>query len=242
MTFVEILTYIGQTIGMTVISTVFAYILGLPTGILLNITSKNGLKPCKPVNVVLGLIVNILRSVPCLIVIVVCFDWTRAWFGTATGEWYTILIPLTICAYGLVSRMVEQSLAEVPAGEIEAVKSLGASNFQLITKVLLPEARVSLVTGAAVVAVSILGYTSFANNIGAGGLIDGIYIFYTRNTGDYLSKWLFWVLIILVVVLVQLIQEAGVLIAKKIDKRRRISNDKNRKGAVKINKKTNQGE
>lgn len=242
MTFASIMKAVGETIGMTVVSTLFAYLLGLPAGIILNVTSKNGLKPCRPVNFVLGLIVNILRSVPCLIIIVICFAWNRAWFGIATGEWYTILIPMTICAFGLVSRMVEQSLAEVPAGEIEAVKSLGASNFQLISKVLLPEARVSLVTGVAVVAVSILGYTSFANNIGAGGLIDAIYIFYTRNTGSYLNQWIFWVLIILVVVLVQLIQEAGILIAKKIDKRRRVNNVKSRIKTVKINRKSNQGE
>ena len=220
MTFADVALMTGETLLMTVLSTVFAYLLGLPCGVLLNVTSKNGLKPCKWLNFVSGLIVNILRSVPCLIVIVLCIPWTRSWFGRGTGEWYTILIPMTVCAFGFVSRMVEQSLAEVPAGEIEAVKSLGATNFQLVTKVLLPEAKVSLITGVAVVAVSILGYTSFAYNIGAGGLISGIYTFYSRNTGDYLSSATFWVLTIIVVVIVQLIQEAGLKIAKKLDKRR----------------------
>ena len=220
MTFADVALMTGETLLMTVLSTVFAYLLGLPCGVLLNVTSKNGLKPCKWLNFVSGLIVNILRSVPCLIVIVLCIPWTRSWFGRGTGEWYTILIPMTVCAFGFVSRMVEQSLAEVPAGEIEAVKSLGATNFQLVTKVLLPEAKVSLVTGVAVVAVSILGYTSFAYNIGAGGLISGIYTFYTRNTGDYLSSATFWILTVIVVVIVQLIQEAGLKIAKKLDKRR----------------------
>ena len=220
MNFADIALMTGETLLMTVLSTAFAYVLGLPCGVLLNVTAKNGLKPCKWLNFVLGLIVNILRSVPCLIIIVICIPWTRAWFGRGTGEWYTILIPMTVCAFGFVSRMVEQSLAEVPAGEIEAVKSLGATDFQLVTKVLLPEAKVSLITGVAVVAVSILGYTSFAYNIGAGGLISGIYTFYTRNTGDYLSSATFWVLTIIVVVIVQLIQEAGLKIAKKLDKRR----------------------
>ena len=220
MTFADVALMTGETLLMTVLSTAFAYLLGLPCGVLLNVTSKNGLKPCKWLNFVSGLIVNILRSVPCLIVIVLCIPWTRSWFGRGTGEWYTILIPMTVCAFGFVSRMVEQSLAEVPAGEIEAVKSLGATNFQLVTKVLLPEAKVSLVTGVAVVAVSILGYTSFAYNIGAGGLISGIYTFYTRNTGDYLSSATFWILTVIVVVIVQLIQEAGLKIAKKLDKRR----------------------
>lgn len=220
MTFAEIATMTDETLTMTFLSTLFAYILGLPCGVLLNVTSKNGIKPCKWVNFIVGLIVNVLRSVPCLIVIVLCIPWTRAWFGKGTGEWFTIIIPMTVCAFGLVSRMVEQSLAEVPAGEIEAVKSLGATDFQLITKVILPEANASLITGVAVVAVSVLGYTSFAYNIGAGGLVSGIYTFYSRNTGDYLSSAFFWVLIIIVVIIVQLIQEAGLKIAKLTDKRR----------------------
>lgn len=220
MTFAEIATMTGETLTMTFLSTLFAYILGLPCGVFLNVTSKNGIKPCKWINFIIGLIVNVLRSVPCLIVIVLCIPWTRAWFGKGTGEWFTIIIPMTVCAFGLVSRMVEQSLAEVPAGEIEAVKSLGATDFQLITKVILPEAKASLITGVAVVAVSVLGYTSFAYNIGAGGLVSGIYTFYSRNTGDYLSSAFFWVLIVIVVVIVQLTQEAGLKIAKLTDKRR----------------------
>lgn len=220
MTFAEIATMTGETLTMTFLSTLFAYILGLPCGVLLNVTSKNGIKPCKWINFIVGFIVNVLRSVPCLIVIVLCIPWTRAWFGKGTGEWFTIIIPMTVCAFGFVSRMVEQSLAEVPAGEIEAVKSLGATDFQLITKVILPEAKASLITGVAVVAVSVLGYTSFAYNIGAGGLVSGIYTFYSRNTGDYLSSAFFWVLIVIVVVIVQLIQEAGLKIAKLTDKRR----------------------
>ena len=220
MPFTDILIMIAETVGVTALATLLAYVLGLPCGVLLNVTSKNGLKPCKMLNVTVGLIVNILRSIPCLIIIVLCIPFTRGIFGRGTGEWFTILIPLTVCAFGFVSRMVEQSLAEVPAGEIEAIKSLGATDFQVIIKVLLPEARVSLVTGVAVVAVSILGYTSFAYNIGAGGLISGIYTFYTRHTGDYLGSLLFWVMIVLVVLIVQGIQELGLFIAKKIDKRK----------------------
>jgi len=212
---------LGETLLVTLISTVAAYILGLPVGVFLNVTSKNGLSPNRIVNFIVGLIVNILRSVPALIVIVICMPWTRAWFGRGTGEWYTMLIPMTVCAFGFVARMVEQSLQEVPAGEIEAVKSLGANKWQIITKVLIPESRSSLITGAAVVAVSIIGYTAFAYNIGAGGLISGIYTYYTRHTGDYLSSAYFWVLIVLVVVIVQLLQEAGLKIAKKFDKRRK---------------------
>ncbi|MBQ3754718.1 MAG: ABC transporter permease subunit [Clostridia bacterium] len=211
---------LGETLLITVLSTTLAYLFGLPVGVFLNVTSKTGLRPNRALNFTVGFVVNVLRSIPCLIVIVLCMPWTRAWFGRGTGEWYTLLIPMTVCAFGFVARMVEQSLAEVPAGEIEAVKSLGANKWQLITKVLLPESRTSLITGVAVVAVSIIGYTSFAYNIGAGGLISGIYTYYTRHTGNYLESAYFWVLIILVVVIVQLLQEAGLKLAKKIDKRR----------------------
>lgn len=220
MDWLSLLRMTAETLIVTFISTFVSYLLGLPIGVLLNITSKNGLRPCKIVNLILGLIVNILRSIPCLIIIVLCMPWTRAWLGRGSGEWYTILIPLVVCAFGFVSRMVEQSLNEVPAGELEAVKSLGATNTQLIFKVLIPESRVSLISGVAVASVSILGYTSFAYNISAGGLISGIYNYFTRHTGDYLKSWYFWVMIILIVLIVQGIQELGLFIAKKIDKRR----------------------
>ena len=220
MLFTDILTMVFETIGTTFLATLFAYVLGLPFGVLLNVTKKTGLKPCGWFSTFVGLIVNVLRSIPCLIIIVICIPVTRALFERGTGEWYTILIPLTVCAFGFVARMVEQSLAEVSAGKIEAAKALGATNFQIITKVLIPEARASLVTGVAVVAVSVLGYTSFAYNIGAGGLISGIYTYYTRHTGDYMSSILFWVLIVLTVLIVQGIQELGMFIAKKIDKRK----------------------
>lgn len=216
----DVLVMLLETVLMTVLSTLFAYLFGLPVGILLNVTSKNGIKPNKPVNFIIGLIVNILRSIPCLIIIVISLPLTRAVLGRGIGKWYTILIPMTICAFGFVARQVEQSLQEVSYGEIEAARSLGATDMQIIWKVLLPESRSSLITGVAIVAVSIIGYTSFAYNIGAGGLISGIYTFYTKNTGDYTSSLLFWLLIIIVVVIVQIIQELGLYIAKIFDKRR----------------------
>ena len=209
-----------ETILQTLISTFLAYLLGIPIGVLLNITSKNGFKPHKNINFILGLLVNILRSIPCLILVVICMPWTRAWFLRGTGAWYTILIPLTVTAFGFAARMVEQSLREVPVGEIEAFRSLGASDFQIITTVLLPESRSSLISGIAVTAVTLLGYTSFAYNIGAGGLISTIYSYFTKHTGDFMSSWYFWALIIVVVVVVQLIQEIGLYISKKLDKRR----------------------
>lgn len=216
----EIMTYLWQTALMTLIATFAAYLVGLPTGVLLNITSKKGIKPCKWINIPLGIIVNILRSVPCLILVVIFIPLTRNIFGIGIGEWYTILIPLFVTAFGFVARMVEQSLQEVPVGEIEAIKSLGASNWQLITKVLLPESRSSLISSAAVTTVAILGYTSFAANIGAGGLIHGIWMAYRSNPTDFLNCWYFWVLLGLVVLIVQGVQELGLYVSKKIDKRR----------------------
>lgn len=220
MNFNDILTMVLETLAMVVISGALAYLVGLPLGVLLNVTSQKGLKPCKWLNFVLGLIVNILRSIPCLIVVVLLMPAVRAILGRGTGEWYTIIIPLFVTSFGFVARMVEQSLAEVDVGKVEAVQSLGGTNFQIITKVLLPEARSSLVGGLAVTLVSLLGYTSFAYNIAAGGIIAGIWRYYTQNTGNYLEHPIFWVMIIIVILLVQLIQELGLAISKKLDKRR----------------------
>jgi D-methionine transport system permease protein len=147
--------------------------------------------------------------------------WTRAWFGRASGEWYTILIPLVMATFAFVARIVEQSLAEVPAGEVEAARSLGATNFQIIKNVLIPESRSGLITGSVVTLVNVIGYTSFAYNIGAGGLIADIWTFYSKNTADFMTQFTFWLMIIVVVVLVQVIQELGALIAKSVDHRRK---------------------
>ena len=220
MKFDDILTMILETLAMVTISGALAYLVGLPLGVLLNVTSQKGLKPCKWLNFVLSLIVNILRSIPCLIVVVLLMPTVRAILGKGTGEWYTIIIPLFVTSFGFVARMVEQSLAEVDKGKVEAVQSLGGTNFQIITKVLLPEARSSLIGGLAVTLVSLLGYTSFAYNISAGGIIAGIWRYYSQNTGDYLEHPMFWVMIIIVILLVQLIQELGLAISKKLDKRR----------------------
>ena len=220
MSFTDFLTATLETLGMVFISTFFAYLIGGPIGVILNITSKNGIKPCKWLNSVLGVIVNILRSVPCLILVVVLIPFTKLVVGRGTGQWYTMIIPLTVAAFGFVSIMVEQSLAEVEKGKIEAVESLGASKMQLIFKVLIPEARASLISGLAVVLVSVLGYTSFASNTGSKGLIHGIWDVYARNTEGFLEEPKFWILIIIVVALVQIIQELGLFISRKLDKRR----------------------
>ena len=211
-----------ETVLMTVISTSLAYLVGLPLGVLLNVTSKNGLKPNKLINTILGIIVNFLRSIPCLILTVILIPLNRSIFGTASGSFYTMIIPLFFSSFAYVSRIVEQSLNEVDNGEIEAIRSLGASNFFIIRKVLLVEARSSLVLGIGVTLVNVIGYTSFAYNLGAGGLISQIWSYYTKHTSDFTSTFLFWFLIILVVLIVQLFQELSLFISKKIDKRRKL--------------------
>lgn len=211
-----------ETVLMTVISTSLAYLVGLPLGVLLNVTSKSGLRPNKFINTILGIIVNFLRSIPCLILTVILIPLNRSIFGTASGSFYTMIIPLFFSSFAYVSRIVEQSLNEVDNGEIEAIRSLGASDFFIIRKVLLVEARSSLVLGIGVTLVNVIGYTSFAYNLGAGGLISQIWSYYTKHTSDFTSTFLFWFLIILVVLIVQLFQELSLFISKKIDKRRKL--------------------
>lgn len=211
-----------ETILITFISTFLAYLVGLPLGVILNATSSKGVHPNRIINSVLSIIVNVLRSIPCLIIVVLAMPISRAIFDRATGKWYTMIIPLFLTSFAYVARVVEQSLSEVDSGKFEAIRSLGASNSQLIFKVAIPESAPSLIVGLSVTMVSILGYTSFAYNIGAGGLISQIWTFYTRNTGNYASEWMFWIMIIFVVLIVQIVQELGLFISRKIDKRRKL--------------------
>ena len=215
----NILEAFKDTVLMTTISTAIAYILGLPIGVLLYITSKKGLKPNPIINTILGTIVNIFRSIPCLILIIILIPLTNFVFGKGSwsGNWYSMIVPLVFASFAFIARMVEQSLSEVNLGVIEAAKSLGASNFQIITKVLLVEAKPSLISGFAVTVVSIIGYTSFAGYIASGGLIVEAF-----NLGYYGTQKLgMWICILFVVIIVQVIQEGGLLISKRIDKRRK---------------------
>ena len=215
----NILEAIYSTLLMTTISTAIAYVIGLPIGIVLFITSKKGLVPNKVINSIVGTIVNIFRSIPCLLLIIVLIPLTNFLFGKGSwsGNWYSMIVPLVFASFGFIARMVEQSLVEVNSGVIEAAKSLGASNWQIIIKVLLSEAKPSLVSGFAVTVVSIIGYTSFAGYIAGGGLIVEAF-----NLGYYGTNELgMWLCILFVVVIVQLIQEGGLFISKKLDKRRK---------------------
>lgn len=219
MMFLSIIQATKETLLMTAVSTVIAYVLGMPIGVLLYVTSKKGLKPNSVLNAILGTIVNIFRSIPCLLLIVVLIPVTNVIIGKGkwSGEWYSMVVPLVFASFAFIARMVEQSLTEVPTGVIEASKSLGASNLQIVLKVLLSEARPSLISGFAVSIVSIIGYTSFAGYISGGGLIVEAF-----NLGYYgTDKIGMWLCVLCVVIIVQLLQEGGLFISKKIDKRRR---------------------
>ena len=152
-------TGILETLYMVIVSTILAYIIGIPMGIILNITSSNGIKPNRAVNVILGVIVNILRSVPFIILLLALIPVTRAIVGTTVGS-TAIIVPLVVSAAPFVARMIESSLKEVDAGVIEAAESMGSTRMQIIFKVLLPEAKPSMTVGAAITIVTILGYSA----------------------------------------------------------------------------------
>lgn len=204
------------TLYMTLVSTVFAYILGLPMGIALVVTAKEGLRPNKVIYKVLDIIVNVVRSVPFLILLILVIPLTRAIVGKAYGPTATI-VPLVLAAAPFIARMVESSLLEVDKGVIEAAQSMGADLMTIIWKVLLGEARTSLIVGATIVLGTVLGYSAMAGVIGGGGLGDiAIQYGYYRWQGDIM-----WATVILLVILVQAMQFAGTKLAKKVDKRSR---------------------
>ncbi|MGN1024434.1 MAG: methionine ABC transporter permease [Lachnospiraceae bacterium] len=209
-----ILTGVWQTVYMTLVSTLFGYVLGLPWGIALTVTAKDGLHPNKVVYRILDIAANIMRSVPFLIMLILVMPLTMLIVGKTYGSTATV-VPLVISAAPLIARMVESSLNEVDHGVIEAAQSAGATNFQIVTRVLIGEARVSLVSGATITIGTVLGYSAMAGTIGGGGLGDiAIRYGYYRYQADIL-----WTTVILLVLLVQLFQAIGTLISVRMDKR-----------------------
>ena len=205
---------IWETIYMTFLSSAFAYALGLPLGVVLNITDKNGIKPMPKLNAVLGFVVNFFRSIPFIILMVAMLPVAKFVVGTELGN-KAVIVMLVIAAAPYVARMVEGSLKEVDAGVIEAAQSMGSNNFQIISKVLIPEAKPALITGAAISIVTILGYSAMAATIGGTGLGQIAIIYgHQRSNGD-----ITWICVFLTVIIVQIIQELGTYIAHKTDKR-----------------------
>ncbi len=160
-----------DTLVMTLASTLFAYLIGVPLGVLLVITAKDGLKPQRALNTVLGWIVNIGRSIPFIILLVAIIPFTRLVVGTSLGVPGAI-VPLTVAAIPFVGRIVEQSLAEVDGGLVEAAQSFGANTWQIVCKVMLRESLPSLVRGASITVITLFGYTAMAGAVGAGGIGD----------------------------------------------------------------------
>lgn len=206
---------IGETVYMTVASTVLGYVLGLPMGILLAVTDKEGIRPNKVCYKILDITANIVRSIPFLILLILLIPFTRAVVGKSYGSTATI-VPLVIAAAPFIARMVESSLKEVDAGVIEAARSMGAGNFEIITKVLLVEARTSLIVGSTIALGTILGYSAMAGTVGGGGLGDiAIRYGYHRYQSDIMI-----VTVILLILLVQIFQTAGMRAASRMDKRK----------------------
>ena len=203
-----------DTLVMVVVSTVFAYLIGLPLGVLLVMTQDHGIRPNKWVNRILGWIINVGRSLPFIILMIAIMDFTKLIVGTKIGVKGAI-VPLVVSAAPFIARMVETSLMEVDAGVIEAAQSMGASTFQIIWKVYLPESRPSLVLGGARSIVTILADTAIAGAVGAGGLGDlAIRYGYNRKIPSMML-----VTVILIIVLVQIIQSVFSWLSKHIDKR-----------------------
>ncbi|HJD27273.1 MAG TPA: ABC transporter permease [Candidatus Blautia intestinipullorum] len=204
-----------DTLYMTLMSTFFGYVLGLPLGILLTVTDKEGIRPNAFVYKILDVIVNILRSIPFLILLILVIPVTKAIVGKSYGSSATI-VPLVIAAAPFIARMVESSLKEVDSGVIEAAVSMGAGTGTVIWKVLLAEARTSLLVGVTIAVGTILGYSAMAGVVGGGGLGDiAIRYGYYRYQTDIML-----VTIVILVVLVQILQGIGMMVSKKMDKRR----------------------
>lgn len=205
---------LGNTLTMTFVSSFLAYIIGIPLGILLVVWARDGIRPMPRAQEALGMIINLIRSLPFLILLIAIQSFTRTLVGTTVGT-RAIVVPLTLASAPYIARIVESSLKEVDAGIIEAAKAMGASTWQIIWKVLLPEARPSLLINAAIAVTTILGYSAMAGFVGAGGLgAVAINYGYYRNQNAVM-----WTAIIFLVVVVQIIQSVGMWLVKKTDRR-----------------------
>ena len=203
-----------ETIYMTVISTALAYVIGLPLGLVLVVTDKDGIHPIPWLNSLLGMIINFFRSIPFLILLIALMPFTKMVVGTVIGS-KAAIVGLWIAAAPFIARMVESSLKEVEIGVVEAAQSMGASPFQIMTKVLLPEAKPSLLVGAAISITTILGYSAMAGIVGAGGLgAIAINYGYYRKQSDIM-----YVMVILMAIIVLVFQELGMRISKHTDRR-----------------------
>ena len=205
---------VWQTIYLTVISTVFAYVLGLPLGLLLCVSDKDGIHPMPVLNKILSILINAFRSVPFIILMVAMLPVAKFVVGTSLGN-RAVIVTLVIAAAPYVARMVESAAKEVDAGVIEAAQSMGASTLRIICKVIIPEAKPALITGGVISTVTILGYSAMAGTIGGGGL-GQIAITYGYQKYD---DQIVWLCVALTILIVQILQEFGMYIARRTDRR-----------------------
>ena len=206
-----------ETLYSLVLEVIFAYLVGLPLGVILVVGEKDGIRPLNPLLMrVLNIVINLLRSIPFLILMIIALPLSKIIVGTKVGTAATIP-PMVVCAFPLVARMVESSLRELDQGVIEAAQSMGASAWQIITKVMLPESLPSLISGGTITVGTILGYGAMAGIIGGGGL-GKIAIQY----GYYNFKYLvMWTAVIGLILLVQIFQSIGGRLGIRCDKRLR---------------------
>lgn len=205
---------IWETVYMTFISAFFSYLLGLPLGVILCVTARDGIRPILWLNRILDLLVNIFRSIPFIILMVAMLPTAKFIVGTSLGN-KAMIVTLVIAATPYVARMVESSVKEVDKGVIEAAQSMGASDLRIISRVLIPEARPALTVGAVISLVTILGYSAMAGTIGGGGLgMIAVTYGYQRFSNDVV-----WICVALTIIVVQLIQEIGMRVARKTDRR-----------------------
>ena len=211
-----ILEGIRDTLYMTLSSVVIGYVFGLPFGILLCVTGRNGLLPNRVIYRIGDFVCNIVRSIPFLILLILLIPFTRLVVGQSYGSTATI-VPLVVCAAPYIARVVESSLNEVDTGVIEAAKAMGASSFQIVTKVLLPEARTSLISGFTITTGLLLGYSAMSGTVGGGGLGDiAVRYGYYRWQADIMI-----ITVLLLIVIFQIIQNIGMRIATQLDHRKR---------------------
>lgn len=206
---------VWETCYVTVLSTLAAYVIGLPLGVLMVVGEENGVLPLpRSVMSVLNVVINILRSVPFLILMVLVIPLSRLILGTSIGTVATI-IPLIVAAFPFVARLVESSIREMDKGVVEAAQAMGCSPFQIIAKVMIPESRPSLISGFTTAFITILSYGAMAGAIGGGGLGSmALNLGYQRRMNIVL-----WVSVVVLVILVQIFQSFGTNLAVRMDRR-----------------------
>jgi len=206
---------IGESLYMTLVPTLLGYVFGMPLGIVLTVTDQDGIRPNRAVYRVIDFISNIFRSIPFLILLILLIPLTKAIVGKSYGS-TAMIVPLTIAAAPYIARLVESSLKEVDHGVVEAAQSMGAGTWTIVTRVLLTEARTSLIVNATIVTATILGYSAMAGAVGAGGLgAIAVRYGYNRYQPDIMI-----VTVVILVLLVQIMQGIGMMLSRKFDRRR----------------------